>query len=81
MYQYVVNAAGSSGQYMGLMTMGPDGKLSSMRTDRDIIPQQPSSTAVSTVVEKYITNYITKQCGHEVEFLLLECCMLYVMFI
>ena len=45
-YQYVVNAAGGSSPYMGLMTMGPDGKLTSMRTDRNTIPQQPSSTAV-----------------------------------
>lgn len=45
-YQYVVNAAGGSGHYMGLMTVGPDGKLTSLRNDRSTIPQQPSSSAV-----------------------------------
>ncbi|KAK3929887.1 Zinc finger protein 568 [Frankliniella fusca] len=45
-YQYVVNAAGGSGHYMGLMTVGPDGKLVSLRNDRSTVSQQPSSTAV-----------------------------------
>lgn len=46
-YQYVVNAASTSGQYMGLMAMGPDGKLAPVRNDRSAIPHQPPSAAVS----------------------------------
>ncbi|XP_034239689.1 zinc finger protein 260-like isoform X2 [Thrips palmi] len=45
-YQYVVNAASSSGQYMGLMAMGPDGKLAPVRNDRNAIPHQAPSAAV-----------------------------------
>lgn len=45
-YQYVVNAASSSNHYMGLMAMGPDGKVASIRNDRNSIVQQPISTAI-----------------------------------
>ncbi|KAJ1526241.1 hypothetical protein ONE63_009397 [Megalurothrips usitatus] len=44
-YQYVVNATtAGTGHYMGLMAMGPDGKL--VRNDRNSISQQPSSSTV-----------------------------------